>query len=200
MNPLWMVKTRFQIMADASVGQRAFKSYREVAQSIWKEEGVAGFFKGISASYVGCFEGALQWIVYEKLKTALSTAPKLIPSLSVTEDKSKKTSVLQTCIGKQCKGANKLVTDTSAPVVRALHPGELFVAAAVSKGVAVLVTYPHEVVRTRLREQATQGVFKYRGFLGALSTIAKEEGRRYVKLHNVFFLTIISNLQYVLFS
>ena len=27
MNPLWMVKTRFQIMADTSLGQRAFKNY-----------------------------------------------------------------------------------------------------------------------------------------------------------------------------
>ena len=79
MNPLWMVKTRFQIMADASVGQRAFENYRDVAQSIWKEEGIGGFFKGISASYVGCFEGAIQWIVYEKLKTALSS-PEILPA------------------------------------------------------------------------------------------------------------------------
>eukprot|EP01035_Chromulina_nebulosa_P033310 gene33310-44591_t len=33
MNPLWMVKTRFQIMADTSLGQRAFSNYGEVVRA-----------------------------------------------------------------------------------------------------------------------------------------------------------------------
>ena len=34
--------------------------------------------------------------------------------------------------------------------------------AGLSKLAATLLTYPHEVARTRMREQATSGVFKYR--------------------------------------
>lgn len=183
MNPLWMVKTRFQIMADASVGQRAFENYRDVAKSIWKEEGIGGFFKGISASYVGCFEGAIQWIVYEKLKTALST-PKLIPSLPqivVTPRIASRFSFFPKSFSDKDLAQGQNVAGTpiaSVTTTRTPRPVELFLAAALSKGVAVLATYPHEVVRTRLREQATSGVFKYKGFFGALSTIAKEEGRR----------------------
>lgn len=170
-------------MADASVGQRAFTNYRDVAQAIYKEEGIPGFFKGITASYVGCFEGAIQWIVYEKLKIILS-APRPAPTLPsnsvVDRDSVKQTPRLnlsQIVFGREKQAIVEKVTVHSAPVARVPKPAELFLAAAVSKGVAILATYPHEVVRTRLREQATMGVFKYRGFLGALTTIAREEGR-----------------------
>ncbi len=169
-------------MADASVGQRAFKNYRDVAHAIYKEEGIPGFFKGITASYVGCFEGAIQWIVYEKLKSILS-APRPAPTLSSSSISMNKKEVHPLDLTKFLPGRSKLVhTENSllidAPVARVPKPIELFLAAALSKGVAIVATYPHEVVRTRLREQATMGVFKYKGFLGALSTIAREEGRR----------------------
>ena len=167
-------------MADASVGQRAFKNYRDVAQAIYKEEGIPGFFKGITASYVGCFEGAIQWIVYEKLKSILS-APRPAPAPPSNTIGSKKASRMDLTIflpGQKTLTFTDKTPKIEAPVGRVPKPIELFLAAAVSKGVAIIATYPHEVVRTRLREQATMDVFKYRGFLGALSTIAREEGRR----------------------
>lgn len=36
-----------------------------------REEGVKGFWKGLSASYWGCSEGCIQFVVYEKLKKQL---------------------------------------------------------------------------------------------------------------------------------
>ena len=33
-----------------------------------REEGVRGFYKGLSASYLGVTESTIQWVLYEKLK------------------------------------------------------------------------------------------------------------------------------------
>ncbi len=33
-----------------------------------REEGVRGFYKGLSASYLGVTEGTIQWTLYERLK------------------------------------------------------------------------------------------------------------------------------------
>lgn len=167
MNPLWMVKTRFQIIADTTVGQRNFASFQDVARTIWKEEGPPGFFKGITASYIGCFEGAIQWIAYEKLKTLLSSIhPNDYQKILFTKDN---------------KNNNEPINNQSNEIKirNTLSPIEYFIAAALSKFIAVIATYPHEVVRTRLREQATNGAFKYNTFFGTLKTIAREEGRRF---------------------
>lgn len=37
-------------------------------KEIWKEAGVRGFYKGLSASYLGVTEGTIQWVLYERLK------------------------------------------------------------------------------------------------------------------------------------
>ena len=130
----------------------------EIIRTIFQEEGPKGFFKGLSASYVGCFEGGIQWVVYEKLKRFLLQKNAAIE---------RGTSLL-----------TPLVTPKNKGTSQSLSAVEYFLIAAVSKFVAVIATYPHEVVRTRLREQATNGAFKYSGFLQTLHSIAKEEGRR----------------------
>lgn len=39
-----------------------------VIRKIFREEGVRGFYKGLSASYLGVTEGTIQWTLYEYLK------------------------------------------------------------------------------------------------------------------------------------
>ncbi|KAL1464661.1 hypothetical protein WDU94_004288 [Cyamophila willieti] len=51
---------------------------------------------------------------------------------------------------------------------------EFMMAGAVSKTCASCIAYPHEVARTRLREEGT----KYRTFFQTLATVAQEEGTR----------------------
>ena len=38
-----------------------------------REEGVRGFYKGLSASYLGVTEGTIQWTLYERLKRLTAT-------------------------------------------------------------------------------------------------------------------------------
>ncbi|KAG2229698.1 hypothetical protein INT48_008085 [Thamnidium elegans] len=49
-------------------------------------------------------------------------------------------------------------------------------AAAMAKLIAACIAYPHEVIRTRLREPSKNGVVKYTGILQCLKLIIREEG------------------------
>lgn len=51
---------------------------------------------------------------------------------------------------------------------------DYMMAGAISKTVACFLTYPHEVARTRLREENS----RYRGFFQTLQTVFREEGHR----------------------
>lgn len=146
-NPIWMVRTRMQLLADAAAGQKAYAGYGDVVKTIWTQEGVGGFYKGISASYWGCAEGAMQFIIYEQLKTRLL----------------KKENLRRKSVG--------------LPATTELSRATYFFSAAIAKGLASVATYPHEVARTRLREQARSGMFRYTGMWQTIGLIGKEEGR-----------------------
>eukprot|EP00578_Thalassiosira_sp_NH16_P021182 CAMPEP_0181093812 /NCGR_PEP_ID=MMETSP1071-20121207/9654_1 /TAXON_ID=35127 /ORGANISM="Thalassiosira sp., Strain NH16" /LENGTH=311 /DNA_ID=CAMNT_0023176089 /DNA_START=289 /DNA_END=1224 /DNA_ORIENTATION=- len=147
-NPIWVVKTRLQLMADSTAGQKVYSGYRDAVKSIFKEEGIGGFYKGISASYWGCLEGAAQFMIYEQIKSRILTQ----------QNQQREEQGLQP-------------TDKLPGIV-------YFCSAALAKGTASILTYPHEVARTRLREQARNGVFKYKGMWQTIGIVAKEEGRK----------------------
>ena len=147
-NPIWLVKTRMQLLADSSAGQKAYTSYRHCISSIAKEEGISGFYKGIFASYWGCAEGCMQFVIYEKLKS------------------------------RQMAASNKKRVANGLKPIDKLSKLEYFTTAAISKSIAAISTYPHEVARTRLREQARSGIFKYKGMWQTLGVIGREEGRK----------------------
>ena len=55
---------------------------------------------------------------------------------------------------------------------------DFMIAAGFSKTVASIIAYPHEVVRTRLRQEEVNGRRKYKSFFQTLSLIFREEGRK----------------------
>jgi len=150
-NPIWMVKTRMQLDTGGFNGFH-YRGYGDACRRILAEEGIAGFYKGLTASFWGVSEGAIHFLVYERLKKFLQQRQRAKLDEGVDQHE-----------------ADKL------PAVQYL------LAAGFSKLVASTLTYPHEVVRTRLREQRPVypgGPLKYRSVPHALWVIGREEGRR----------------------
>ena len=71
-NPIWVVKTRLQLTKEdrnSRAPKRSFFSGSvDMVKKIMREEGPRGFYKGLSASYLGVTEGTIQWVLYERLK------------------------------------------------------------------------------------------------------------------------------------
>lgn len=147
-NPIWLVKTRLQL--DKSHGKH-YKNSWDCLRSIIKNEGVLSLYKGLSASYLGGVESTLQWVLYEQMKSFLNRK-----SLEIHgHDESLKTTkdhILEWCARSGAAGAAKFV--------------------------ASLITYPHEVVRTRLRQAPLEltGEPKYTGLVQCFRLVVKEEG------------------------
>jgi solute carrier family 25 protein 33/36 len=135
-----------QLLIDHTAGQKQYAGYVDAIKTIFQEEGLGGFYKGITASYWGCAEGAMQFIIYEQIKQRL--------------------------IDRQNEKRAMQGLRPSQELPKATY----FWAAAASKAVASIVTYPHEVARTRMREQARAGIFKYSGMWQTLGLMSKEEG------------------------
>ncbi|KAJ8074891.1 Pyrimidine nucleotide transporter, mitochondrial [Marasmius tenuissimus] len=146
-NPIWVVKTRLQLASvskgvDADIAAARGGKYSTswlMIKKIMREEGVRGFYKGLSASYLGVTEGTIQWVLYEKLKR-------------LTADK-------------EGKGGWQ-------------EWSGMLGSAGTAKCVATVITYPHEVIRTRLRQPKVNGVLKYTGLVQTLRLVIAEEGAR----------------------
>lgn len=64
-NPIWVVKTRMQLDAQQTNIKQGVAA---AVGRIWRESGLKGFYKGLTASYLGVTEGTIQWTLYEQLK------------------------------------------------------------------------------------------------------------------------------------
>ncbi|XP_074030636.1 replication in mitochondria 2 isoform X2 [Leptinotarsa decemlineata] len=133
-NPIWFVKTRLQL----DVNRNSDVTAMQVVRRIYTKSGVLGFYKGITASYMGISETIIHFVIYEAIKA------ELIAHRSHSDEKSSKDFL------------------------------EFMMAGAISKTVASCIAYPHEVARTRLREEGN----KYSAFWQTLGLVFKEEGIR----------------------
>lgn len=118
-NPIWLVKTRLQLdKTQTNTGGPSARRYRnsiDCIRQVMRTEGLGGFYRGLSASYLGSIETALHLVLYEQLKTRLNQ------SLEATE-------------GPRTPFWNEV-----------FHWVSTSGAASSAKLVAGLMTYPHEV-------------------------------------------------------
>lgn len=130
-------------------GVRQYKNSFDCMVKIIRSEGIRGMYRGLSASYLGVAEGTIQWVIYEHLKTTLAER-------------------------------RKLNNPTQGYVVGGKDIEEwahFLGAAGTAKFIASAITYPHEVLRTRLRQVpvGNQPV-KYTGLKQTFQLVLKEEG------------------------
>ncbi|KAL2756922.1 hypothetical protein ACRALDRAFT_1062601 [Sodiomyces alcalophilus JCM 7366] len=146
-NPIWLVKTRLQLDKSRGDADRRYRNSLDCVQQVLRQEGVRGLYRGLSASYLGTVETALHLVLYEQLKVL-------------------------------CRRGLESMDDRSS-----FFGGELAHwistsgAAGSAKLAAVFLTYPHEVVRTRLRQAPMEnGVPRYTGLVQCFRSIAAQEG------------------------
>ncbi|XP_056612767.1 solute carrier family 25 member 36-A [Triplophysa dalaica] len=116
----------------------------ECIRRVYQTDGLRGFYRGMSASYAGISETVIHFVVYEALKR------RLVKTKTATHMDGEQDS----------KDASDFLG--------------MMLAAATSKTCATSIAYPHEVIRTRLREEGN----KYRSFFQSVSLVFREEGYR----------------------
>ena len=153
-NPVWLVKTRLQLDRNraeytGTLSNRQYKNSWDCFKQTVRSEGIKGLYRGLSASYLGATETTMQWVLYEQMKLLLS------------------------------RREMRLMTSGKEPSywdITVSWTGK-FAGAGIAKTFATLITYPHEVVRTRLRQAPQRdGQLKYTGIVKCFNTIWKEEG------------------------
>lgn len=146
-NPIWLVKTRLQL---DKASNKQYKNSWDCIKSVLKHEGVAGLYRGLTASYLGSVESTLQWVLYEQMK-------KIISQKSLQRDQE----------GRERTKLDSFLEWTA-------RSGS----AGLAKFIASMITYPHEVIRTRLRQAplVEGGKPKYTGLVQCFKLVVKEEG------------------------
>uniref|UniRef100_A0A8D2CPU7 Solute carrier family 25 member 36 n=1 Tax=Sciurus vulgaris TaxID=55149 RepID=A0A8D2CPU7_SCIVU len=138
-----MISAATRLQLDArNRGEKRMGAF-ECVGKVYRTDGLRGFYRGMSASYTGISETVIHFVIYESIKQKLL----------------------------ECKTAS-VMENGDESVKEASDFVGMMLAAATSKTCATTIAYPHEVVRTRLREEGT----KYRSFFQTLSLLVQEEG------------------------
>ncbi|KAI4248452.1 MAG: hypothetical protein L6R40_001013 [Gallowayella cf. fulva] len=153
-NPIWLIKTRLQLDKSraekaGTASARRYKNSLDCLRQTIQTEGFRGLYRGLTASYLGVTESTLQWFLYEQGKLYLR------------------------------RREDQLIESGRHPTIwdQTVGWGGKMGAAGAAKSFAAIITYPHEVIRTRMRQAPLHdGRLKYTGLVQCFSTIWKEEG------------------------
>lgn len=143
-NPIWVIKTR--MLSTGSHAPGAYSSFASGAKQIYQVEGVPGFYRGLIPALFGVSHGALQFMAYEQLKNFRFRSMNTMGSIESSH-----------------LGAE-----------RALGNVDFLVISGLSKIFAGSVTYPYQVIRSRL--QTYEAHLIYRGAIDVFSQVWAQEG------------------------
>lgn len=155
-NPMFVVRTRIQteILHELAANHRP-NTILQTIQALYREGGIAIFWRGMTANLMGLSHVAVQFPAYEQLKKTLRSHK----------------------------------TQESAL--------DLLLASGLSKMTASLLTYPHEVIRSRMMDSRAANI----GLVQTCRKIYAAEGllgfyTGYVATNNVFYCTqfLLSNV------
>lgn len=147
-NPMFVVRTRLQTEAVHNLVSIAASVPRkstivQTVRQLYAEGGLPTFWRGMTANLLGLTHVAVQFPVYEQLKATLRTRKQRLLAEG---------------------GSNTTVEESAV---------DLLIASGLSKMTASLLTYPHEVVRSRMMDARTSaGV----GFIDTCQKIYTVEG------------------------
>ncbi|KAK1921655.1 mitochondrial carrier domain-containing protein [Papiliotrema laurentii] len=178
-NPIWVIKTRLQLSAQKRTGPTTpapsasplpkpiAASAAALSQAAAASATAAAAPSAVPKSAFGPAV-AMTWDILRKdgirgLYRGLSAS-----YLGVSEG------VIQWVLYERFKRLSKPSADDKQSILA--YMGSIVGASGGAKAVASLITYPHEVIRTRLRQPAVNGVVKYTGLAQTLKLVLKEEG------------------------
>ncbi|KAI0514394.1 mitochondrial folate carrier protein [Xylaria bambusicola] len=147
-NPIWVLKTRMLSSDRGAVG--AYPSMWAGAAQLLRTEGWRGFYRGLGISLFGVSHGAVQFAVYDPLKQMYFRRRERLAGATLRSDDREKYSM----------------TNEATLVI-----------SSVSKLVAGAVTYPYQVIRSRLQNYDAEERFG-RGIRGVVKRTWTEEGWR----------------------
>jgi len=117
----------------------SYRGLTDAARTIYREEGLASFYKGLVPALFGVSHGAVQFMAYEELKSLLKSSGKTdLVGISFVSS-----SFFFCFSSKKQSRSFFLSLLQSVP--------EYLGVAALSKVVASLTTYPYQVLRSRLQ-------------------------------------------------
>ncbi|KAI4868278.1 mitochondrial carrier [Hypoxylon rubiginosum] len=155
-NPVWVMKTRMLSSDRGAAG--AYPSLWAGAARLLRDEGWRGFYRGLGISLVGVAHGAVQFAVYDPLKRLYLARP--IP------------------LSKPPRGSGAPQQQQQQQQQQQRLSNEAtIVISSVAKLVAGTVTYPYQVIRSRLQNYDADTRFG-RGIQGVARRTWTEEGWR----------------------
>ncbi|KAI0662871.1 mitochondrial carrier [Cubamyces menziesii] len=129
-NPIWVVKVR--MFTTQPKDPKAYRSLWHGLSSIYRHEGLAGLYRGTSLALFGVSNGAIQFMVYEEMKR--------------WGFERKKRQFAKA--GKEYTPSDDKLSNTAYTLM-----------SGASKLIALASTYPYQVVRSRIQNNATAHLY-----------------------------------------
>ncbi|KAG5966536.1 hypothetical protein E4U57_002184 [Claviceps arundinis] len=155
-NPIWVLKTRMLSSDRGAVG--AYPSMLAGIRTILRTEGVAGFYRGLTVSLLGVSHGAVHFAVYEPAKRMYF----------------KRRRGQQDASGLGAGDGDGAGTGTGRENLKMTNQATVVIS-SVAKLVAGAVTYPYQVLRSRMQNYRADERFG-RGVGDVVARIWREEG------------------------